>query len=196
MYCFIFDGLEDESRHEALRWLFVKNLTIQLKNDVVAKCVYVRKPDMKPKMVCFFMLVTPDVEDISTWKMIKNGMFLFPLKFGLRACQNLLKVKDYIDGLTNDYIASKQRKAAAAAVKYKSSGQYCILERMVVHPSFQSKGIGSHYLKKALLAGDVQFYILQTQEKQNVTFYSRLGFEVVNKDEANFSCTNWVMVKE
>jgi GNAT superfamily N-acetyltransferase len=95
---------------------------------------------------------------------------------------------------------------------------YLLLERMVVHPSMHGKGIGSYFLRKALYSerqycdGVVtastsddstvrtyDFCLLQADKERNVGFYSRLGFNVVEKvdfETPRFApgITSWLMV--
>eukprot|EP00535_Pseudo-nitzschia_heimii_P011705 CAMPEP_0197194830 /NCGR_PEP_ID=MMETSP1423-20130617/29938_1 /TAXON_ID=476441 /ORGANISM="Pseudo-nitzschia heimii, Strain UNC1101" /LENGTH=68 /DNA_ID=CAMNT_0042648317 /DNA_START=185 /DNA_END=387 /DNA_ORIENTATION=+ len=35
-YCSIYEGMEGNERREALKWLFIKNLTLQLQNETSA----------------------------------------------------------------------------------------------------------------------------------------------------------------
>ena len=95
-YCFIFEGMEEEERRVALKWLFIKNLTIQLQNQSsasgMARCAFIRKPDQPPKMVCSFLLATPAIDNyISIWRIIKTVILGFPLKFGFRSFGRLLQ---------------------------------------------------------------------------------------------------------
>ena len=59
---------------------------------------------------------------------------------------------------------------------------------MVVKPGWQGKGIGSQCLKQGLeeAARRNQGVLLSTQEERNVTFYSRVGFEEVFRDDHPF----------
>ena len=61
----------------------------------------------------------------------------------------------------------------------------CLLERMVVVPALQGKGVGSKCLKEALdaVAGRGQGVLLATQEARNVRFYEGLGFETIHETD-------------
>ena len=54
------------------------------------------------------------------------------------------------------------------------------LQRMVVCPSLQGRGIGSSALRDALHEARSVPVILGTQEYRNVVFYLRLGFRVID----------------
>ena len=75
------------------------------------------------------------------------------------------------------------------------------LERMTVRPSSQGRGVGSKALEHALKEADALQLptILATSETQNVSFYERLGFDIVDEEEIPGdpdSYHNWVMVRE
>jgi len=188
-YCFIYGDMEDEERREALRWLFMKNLRIQLENESstsgMARCAFIRKPGQSPKMVCFFLLATPVMNNfISTWTMIKTGILWFPLKFGFRSFGRLLQADSQVKALKNRFLGAQGESLVDMT-------RYCTLERMTVHPSMQGRGVGSHYLKLALEEIRRDYgCMLQTRKEMNVTFYRRLGFEIANKGEP----APWLMV--
>ena len=72
---------------------------------------------------------------------------LFPFKFGYSAFMRILAANDWFE----------------AAFKELTGGKKCVeLERMAVHPDFQRKGVGSHYLKQALneAKGEVKPHLL------------------------------------
>lgn len=188
-YCFIYEGLGDEERRVALKWLFIKNLTMQLQNEAsasgMARCAFVRKPGEPPKMICFFLLATPNIDNyISAWDIIKTGILWFPLKFGFRSFGRLLQADKEVKAL-------KKRFLEAQGENLIDRNRYCTLERMSVHPSMQGRGVGSHYLKLALEEIRRDYgCLLQTRKEKNVRFYSKLGFQVVNEEEP----APWLMV--
>jgi GNAT superfamily N-acetyltransferase len=188
-YCFIFEGMEEEERRIALKWLFIKNLTIQLQNESsasgMARCAFIRKPGQPPRMVCSFLLAKPSVDNyISTWTIVKAGILWFPLKFGFRSFGRLLQADSQVKAL-------KKRFLDAQGENLIERTRYCTLERMTVHPSMQGRGVGSYYLKLAM--GEIRRdygCLLQTRKELNVRFYEKLGFQVSNKDEP----APWLMV--
>lgn len=181
-YCLIYPGLDDADRWEALKWLFTKNLMLQLQNETsasgMARCAFVRKPGQAPKMICFFLLATPDMDNyISGWTILKTGILWFPLKFGFRSFGQLLQADREVKELKRRFLDSQGEHL-------QDRNRYCTLERMTVHPSMQGRGLGSHFLRMALEEIRQNYgCLLQTRKEINVRFYSRLGFQVVNKGQ-------------
>mmetsp|Transcript_22625 Transcript_22625/g.53396 ORF Transcript_22625/g.53396 Transcript_22625/m.53396 type:complete len:256 (-) Transcript_22625:3741-4508(-) len=181
-YCFIYQDLNDADRLKALKWLFTKNLMLQLQNETcasgMARCGFIRKPGHPPKMICFFMLATPDIDNyISGWTILKTGILWFPLKFGFGAFGRLLQADREVKELKRRFLESRGENL-------QDRDRYCTLERMTVHPSMQGRGVGSHFLRIALEEIRRNYgCLLQTRKEINVRFYSRLGFQVVNEGE-------------
>ena len=169
VYCYIFEGLDEKARLNALAWLFFRNIRLRLS---AARCAFDKTSG---KMVCCFMLQSPDAGDIVFWTMLSNGILTLPFLYGWRAFTRLLEVKEFHEKLDN-------------GVRDELKGRrYAVLERMVVAPSYQGTGVGSRCLHAALSENAKQGYgvYLTTQEERNVTFYSRLGFKEVRRD-ANY----------
>eukprot|EP00435_Cladocopium_sp_Y103_P011346 s1042_g2.t4 len=127
------------------------------------------------------MFVPPDTPDVSFWQMLQAGILKLPLIFGPSALRRLLQAKAVEEGEINVDGAYK-------------------LERMVVEPSAQGKGIGTRALQLALTESDASGHpvLLTTNEERNVTFYQRLGFEVIreaNRELGGDSYSVWVMVR-
>lgn len=188
-YCDIYLGMEDEERREALEWLFTKNLRLQLQNETttsgMARCAFVRKPGKPPKMVCFFLLATPEMDNyISAWMILKTGILWFPVKFGFRSFGRLLSADSQVKALKKQFLDSEGEDL-------RDRNRFCTLERMTVHPSMQGRGVGSHFLRLALEEIRRDYgCLLQTRKEINVRFYSRLGFHVTNPDQP----APWLMV--
>lgn len=145
-----------------LQWMFSRNLWLRL-GTRANNCVIT-----DDELVCTFMLVTPDVPAVGLWGMLRAGILLAPLRFGMPTVRRLLEVKDWFE---------EQEHALRADSPYP----VCALERMSVRPDQQGKGLGSKALKEALDYTDSQGWgvILATQLDRNVVFYQRLGFTVV-----------------
>ncbi|QDZ17899.1 hypothetical protein A3770_01p04170 [Chloropicon primus] len=114
------------------------------------------------ELVCSFMLVPPSMQDISLWAMLVAGILKLPFLFGLARLKRLLRAKSLEEGALNEW------------------GSAFRVERMVVSPAMQGRGIGTRALQLAVEEADAagQAVALSTNEERNVTFYSRLGFEV------------------
>eukprot|EP00434_Breviolum_minutum_P034482 symbB.v1.2.030523.t1/scaffold3438.1/size56642/3 len=139
-------------------WLFERNLWLR-KDSGCSRAIV-----LDDKLVCCFMFLPPDTPDISFWQMLKAGILKLPLIFGPSALRRLLQAKDLEEAELNIDGAYK-------------------LERMVVHPSVQGNGIGTRALQLALKESDAarRPVLLTTNEARNVTFYKRLGFNVVRE---------------
>ncbi len=153
----------DEALFEQrLQSLFWKN--ISMIHETVPDCLhyhYEKDDQGRDQMVCFFMLVPNDVS-MSWWQKIRYGLLLLPFEIGWTPLVRLLAASDYSD----EKILSQLNGRKGLQ-----------LNRMVVHPSFQGKGIGSKVLGKALqeVADKRQLpVVLSTETPQNVTFYTRL----------------------
>ena len=74
------------------------------------------------------------------------------------------------------------------------------LERMTVLPARQGQGVGSRALREVMTEADAEglAIVLYTQEARNLTFYGRLGFEVVAEKECPVGAgyRNRMMVRE
>ena len=206
-YSFIFQGVSHEQRVFALAWLFERNFLLRLEEEAAAArsasassalssssaAAAVRpgatqchfdgggdgKGDGEPSLACFFMLQPPEAGEITFFQMCRAGILLAPFKFGLGAFRRLLQVKAWYE---------KQEHALAAELAACNGGDalpYCLLERMVVVPALQGKGVGSKCLKEALdaVAGRGQGVLLATQEARNVRFYEGLGFETIHETD-------------
>ena len=169
VYIYIFEGLDAEKRQEALFWLFNRNIYLRLSSS---RCAF---DEISGKMVCCYMLHGSDDKNISIWSMLTNGILTLPFLYGLKAFTRLLEVKAYHERLDDGL-----RKTRIINTK-----KYITLERMVVSPTVQGHGIGSKCLHDGLIEAQrsgVDVY-LTTQEIRNISFYSRLGFVVIRKDE-------------
>jgi hypothetical protein len=93
-YCYIFDGLNDSARLDALRWFFSANFRLRLHTGA-SRCAFRYRSGPSPEMICFFMLQRPDDGKIGLLQMIRHGILLFPFKFGLRSFCRLLAMKEY-----------------------------------------------------------------------------------------------------
>ena len=157
------------SRHALLRYIFERNFQLRLRTQCN------RALFREGRLVCCFMFVTPDVAHVNLWEMLRVGLAVMPLRFGWGTVRRLLAIKNS----TED-----QFKAARAAHGLLGK-PVCMLERMVVHPADQGRGIGTQALRQMLAEADAAGWpmLLGTNEERNVVFYERFGFEVVHREE-------------
>lgn len=180
-YTFIFRGTV-EHRRGALEWLFRRNLGL----------IHIRCPDAfrgmldKDGQVIACFLWTPSShKKLSTWDMLKAGLWQMPFLFGISTVQRLLTIMDNFEETEKDAFP-------------KDENDFIMLERMAVHPDFQGRGLGSKCLKSVLSEATASKVRLVTQESRNVTFYKRLGFRVVAEadqfeNEKEYTYHNWYM---
>lgn len=190
-YCYIFEGLTEAKRREALEWLFRKNFMIRLGGGVT-RCAFVGD-----QMVCFFMLLTPSSSEIGVWKMLRAGILQIIRRYGFRSLIRLLEVKAYHERVGSAFLSDLQRpvKHTGGNELEQTVRGWCQLERMVVHPAWQGRGIGSRCLCEALEEVTAQGWggvTLSTQESKNVKFYERCGFGVM-RSETHHGVTNYFM---
>jgi GNAT superfamily N-acetyltransferase len=182
-YRFVFPGLSRELRVEALAWMFEANYVI-LRSLSPTSMLGVLSDDDPGQLVCFFML-RPSSAKVSFPRMVSAGLLEVPFRFGWESFRNLLHASE---------VAEKFTKAIVPA---KYGGKYLTLERMVVLPEFQGRGIGSAGLSSAVrrvLALGLPV-VLNTQEKINVKFYEKNGFKVVDEMDA-YGCHHWGLIQE
>ena len=148
-YCYIFEGLSVAQRRRALKWLFVKNFTVR-HGSGVARCAFAEGGEM----ACFFMIQTPESGEVGAWTMLRHGILDAVPRFGLRPFFRLLEVKGYHERLERAFVAD-QRKQQEAFLKslgntelpgFFDDEHWCSVERMVVHPDWQGRGVGSQCL--------------------------------------------------
>ena len=197
-YTYILQG-DTTFRLEALVWLFERNIGLVQhatqnhtgKGRVDAtRCM--RLPGTN-QLVCFFWLL-PANTVVKLWAKIQAGLLWFPLLFGFDAFFRLLRTSDAFDQLT-EHVVSR------FCAPWQPHNVPLLLERMAVDPAWHGRGLGSACLGAALAAlPDTQAVVLSTQEARNVTFYGRLGFEVVHTQQfgaegPEFAFTSWWMVR-
>lgn len=158
-YVEIFRGTE-ETRLANLSFLFRKNY-LMMRDKSPESMHYTF--DEYGVLDCFFMLVPNDAAHFSFCEKVSGGLPEIPFYCGYFCMQRLLKASDYADSTEQALMAEYPR--------------YLVLQRMVVTPAKQGKGLGSKCLNKALIeVADQQQLpvILGTQDPRNVIFYGRL----------------------
>ena len=191
-YCYIFEGLSVAQRRRALKWLFVKNFTVR-HGSGVARCAFAEDGEM----ACFFMIQTPESGDVGAWTMLRHGILEIIPRFGFTALLRLLEVKRYHEEVAREFIADQQQQQQQQQQGTEEAEQWCSLERMVVHPRWQGRGVGSTCLGAALEEVTAKGWgvLLSTQERRNVTFYERLGFSVALREVRRGGVDNRLMAK-
>jgi GNAT superfamily N-acetyltransferase len=177
---------DSNDRIEFLKWMFEKNFYLRIDDDC-CRCTYDGE-----KLICFFMFTKPGTRHPSFCDMLKVGLFTGLWSYGYSAVQRLLSTKSWFE--------EKERIILEERAANSLSTDMIRLERMTVLPTYQGKGVGSSALGKAIREADQLGHpcILATQERINVTFYKRLGFQVVDEScvPIGQGYTNWMMIRE
>jgi ribosomal protein S18 acetylase RimI-like enzyme len=187
-YVAIYGGSE-EWRLGELAFLFERNLWMIYQTQ--PECLYggydLTTPN-SPKLVCFFMFPRSDVPSSTLWQKITAGILYIPLRCGLNVFNRLMAASSHFDELFHKFLPETHHE----------------LQRMVVDPEYQGRGIGSKCLKQALDEADAHRLpvILSTQEEINVRFYQKLGFEITVEEKYSPSgqdtdaYNSWVMIRQ
>jgi GNAT superfamily N-acetyltransferase len=169
-YVYLFPG-DQATRVTALTWLFHRNMQATVRLE--PQSVLALKGD--GRILCCFIISTSKGRALSFIDMMRVGLLQMPFKFGLAMVsrmETVIKVNE-----------TEERKIDS------NCGQYAKVQRMVVVPSEQGKGIGSLCLKAALkhCVPRGTTIDLTTNEARNVPFYERVGFKL--KGEYSFKDT-------
>jgi len=125
----------------------------------------------------------PHQTSISTWKSLRAGAWLLPLKL------NPLLLFRFLPA---------ERLSAKAHKRYATIPHWYLF-LLCVDPKHQGKGYGSALLQMMLARIDRQRLpcYLETTEQRNVPFYERYGFRVVGADRIPGTPSMlWAMLRE
>ena len=168
--------LSGPQKQAALCWLFEKRVQVFLYSNLPVLIAQSTVNDNT--QIVGACAIVPKKQKPSMWALLRNGILLWPFKWGFASL----------------------RRALTWEGKIGSVGEAEIV-MVSVKPEFHGRGIGSQIVRKML--ADVQEQIgdisLHTQSERNVVFYSRLGFETVSKQEMGNSARgrgyfNWTMI--
>lgn len=146
----------EEWRLSQLNWLFYANFCLIAKKSPAALKFGINSTD--GEMVCFFILGC--FEPLTTWEKLEF-LFALPFQCGIVTMHRLLATSEWYDNIESSLLNDRP----------------CMkLQRMVVSPKYQGRGIGSRLLAKALIEADKQGLpvILGTQLEKNVGFYRKM----------------------
>ena len=156
-------------RLEALAWLFERNIALvqNALTDDPTRCLF----SASERQLCAFFWLLSFTSCISLWAKVRAGLLWFPVLFGLKPFMRLLSIGKQFDQTTqlvvHEHVRCSEREKTV------------VLERMVVDPGVQGRGLGSACLTAALAPQATAPVVLSTQLQRNVEFYSRIGFHVV-----------------
>ena len=88
----------------------------------------------------------------------------------------------------------------AKQIKSQLSKPPLYLEVIAVHPSYQGQGLGGALMRSVIARAKRHPIFLECTDKQNIAFYEKFGFEIVEEiklgDADTDGVTTWLMVRE
>jgi len=133
--------------------------------------------DSIKKVLGLAVWLPPNEQDISIYKMLQQGFYEAPFKFGMIASVKVLQSLNITTKVHNEIISEPHWYL------------FCI----GVDPPFQNNGIGTKIMYPVLQLADksgISCY-LDTASKRSLTFFTRLGFEVVREIPAEGDSPQW-----
>ena len=108
---------------------------------------------------------------------IYNNFCLPPLVQTIESIKQEFASKTFLKAMSNNQII--------ASVKFQQSGDIVNIDRLIVHPTFQNKGVGT-YLMRTLedkFPSGATFHLFTGEKSvRNVHLYTKLGYQVVKKE--------------
>lgn len=157
-YTEIFRGTP-ETRKTQLEQLYSRNIAlIRQKAPEGIYCYYT--DNTRSEVVSSFVLTRSSVS-FSLGEKIWAGLLTLLFTFGFEIFGRMMHASDWFD--------EHMRQVSGGR-------EYMELQRMVVNPAWQGKGMGTKFLGEALKEADKAKLpvVLSTQDDRNVVFYSRL----------------------
>ncbi len=164
---------KENQRREGLRWVFKASLLLNNQKQTLTRVV---KEKNTGRIIGTFTLVPPEGAKSSLSAYGKIGLPGFITKFGIVSLIRML-------GLD-----ACNKKSLTVSIK---ALPHYYLSMVVIREEFRGTGIGSSVLKNViqeLIASNPACRLvgLTTQLPENVTFYSRLGFEKLEEGYIDF----------
>lgn len=158
---------------EGLNWLFRTSLYLLNCHEVLTRVI---KDNRTGDIVGTFTLVPPDSKKNGLRDYLKIGIPAFISKFGFSTLLKMMRLGDYNKKVLTDSIGTDS---------------YYYLSMVVVKDEYRGRGVGSFAIGSCLeelwcLDRKSNILGLTTQLPENVTFYSRLGFELIDEGEIHF----------
>jgi GNAT superfamily N-acetyltransferase len=159
---------------EGLIWIFRTDLFLLNRRQILTKVV---KEKDSGKIVGTFTLIPPNGGKRTCSDYLQIGLPKFVYKFGISVFCRMLGLESY------------NKKILTKAIKSK---EYYYLSMVAVKKEYKRTGIGSFAIKSCLdelikTKRNSSILGLTTQLPENVTFYSRLGFEKIDDGDVFFN---------
>jgi len=164
---------DKQKQKEGLLWLFKTSLILNNNKQTLTSVI---KEKDTGKIIGTFTLIPPQGVKNGISIYLKIGILGFISKFGLRT---LIRMLD---------LDSRNKLSLAKSMQIS---EYYYLSMVVIREEYRGTGIGSYAIKFAireLISSNHSCNIigLTTQLPENVTFYSRLGFDKLDEGYINF----------
>ena len=158
---------------EGLFWLFKTNLFLLNRSMSVTKVV---KEKNTGEIIGVFSLLPPGGVKSEPLAYLQIGLPEFILKFGFNTLRIMLGMDSF------------NKKLLMGAIRIN---EYFYLSMVAIKEEYRGNGIGSYMIKNCieeLKSAESKCHIvgLTTQLPENVTFYSRLGFQMLDEGEVQF----------
>ncbi len=155
---------------DGLFWLFKTNLFLINKRLSITKVVRMKNSS---EIIGVFSLLPPNGIKFKIRDYFKIGLPRFILNFGLFTLLTMLKMDSFNKKLLTDAIGTKE---------------YYYLSMVAIKANHQGLGFGSYMIDDCLqklkfIDRKCNIVGLTTQLPENVTFYTRLGFQKLNEGE-------------
>lgn len=158
---------------EGLLWLFKASLIINNESEALTRLI---KEKESGEIIGTFTLIPPQgvKKNISIYSKINIGGFIS--RHGIKTLFRMLSLD------------SKNKKLLSESLE---NAPHYYLSMVVIKEEYRGKGVGSAALKRTIdnLIGSrpvCRTIGLTTQLPENVTFYSRLGFDVLDEGDVVF----------
>ncbi|SHE87728.1 GNAT family N-acetyltransferase [Dysgonomonas macrotermitis] len=158
---------------EGLDWLFRTSLYLLNCHEVLTRVI---KDSQTGDIIGTFTLVPPDSKKNGLRDYLQLGIPAFIFKFGFSTLLKMMRLGDYNKKVLTDSIGTDS---------------YYYLSMVVVKDEYRGRGVGSFAIGRCLdelqqIVRKSDLLGLTTQLPENVSFYSRLGFELVDEGEIRF----------
>ena len=170
-YSLIF--LNKNNLRDGLLWLFKTNLFLLNRKTIVTKVVKVKNSG---EIIGVFSLLPPGGVKSEPLAYLQIGIPGFIKKFGFHTLRKMLGMDSFNKKLLIDAIGTNE---------------YFYLSMVVIKEEYRGSGIGTFMINGCideLRSTEKNCHILglTTQLPENVTFYSRLGFQTLNEGEVRY----------
>ena len=158
---------------EGLFWLFKTNMFLLNQKTTVTKVV---KEKNSGEIIGVYSLLPPGGVKSKHITYFQIDIPEFILKFGFQAFRKMLGMDSFNKKLLTDAIRTKE---------------YFYLSMVVIKEGYRGTGIGSFMIKNCIdelrsTENKCRIVGLTTQLPENVTFYTRLGFQTLEEGEVRF----------